>query len=384
MRKVCIVVGSRANYSSIKSVMRAVKAHPDLKLQLVVAASALLDRFGSVVDVIERDGFTPDARVTMIVEGETPATMAKSTGLGLLELPTMFELLKPDVNITVGDRFETMATAVASAYMNIPLAHTMGGEITGTIDESIRHAITKLSHVHFPANQLAGDRIVRMGEDPAAVHVVGCPRIDMVAEVVRNGSTGLDAAFLDREGVGGHIEVDKPFLLVSQHPVTTEYGQGERHINETLMALQDLKMPTIMLWPNVDAGSEDVSRGMRKFRERERPEYMRFYKNFPVETFIRLMKSAACLVGNSSAPIREGAFLGTPAVNIGSRQHGRDRGPNVVDVPNERAAIVAAVRRQLAHGPYPPDHLYGDGEAGPRVADVIARVPLTVQKRNFY
>jgi len=384
MRKVCIVVGSRANYSSIKSVMRAVKAHPDLKLQLVVAASALLDRFGSVVDVIERDGFAPDARVTMIVEGETPATMAKSTGLGLLELPTMFELLKPDVNITVGDRFETMATAVASAYMNIPLAHTMGGEITGTIDESIRHAITKLSHVHFPANQLAGDRIVRMGEDPAAVHVVGCPRIDMVAEVVRNGSTGLDAAFLDREGVGGHIEVDKPFLLVSQHPVTTEYGQGERHINETLMALQDLKMPTIMLWPNVDAGSEDVSRGMRKFRERERPEYMRFYKNFPVETFIRLMKSAACLVGNSSAPIREGAFLGTPAVNIGSRQHGRDRGPNVIDVPNERAAIVAAVRRQLAHGPFPPDHLYGDGEAGPRVADVIARVPLTVQKRNFY
>jgi UDP-hydrolysing UDP-N-acetyl-D-glucosamine 2-epimerase len=384
MRKVCIVVGSRANYSSIKSVMRAVKAHPDLKLQLVVAASALLDRFGSVVDVIERDGFVADARVTMIVEGETPATMAKSTGLGLLELPTMFELLKPDVNITVGDRFETMATAVASAYMNIPLAHTMGGEITGTIDESIRHAITKLSHVHFPANRQAGDRIVRMGENPDAVHVVGCPRIDMVAEVVRNGSAALDAEFLDREGVGGHIEVDRPFLLVSQHPVTTEYGQGERQITETLMALQDLRMPTIMLWPNVDAGSEDVSRGMRKFREKHRPEYIRFYKNFPVETFIRLMKSAAVLVGNSSAPIREGAFLGTPAVNIGSRQQGRDRGPNVIDVPNERAAIVDAVRRQIAHGPYGADHLYGDGEAGARVADVIARVPLSVQKRNFY
>ena len=384
MRKVCVVVGSRANYSSIKSVMRAVKAHPGLQLQLVAAASALLDRFGSVVDVIERDGFTPDARVTMIVEGETPATMAKSTGLGLLELPTMFELLKPDVIITVGDRFETMATAVAGAYMNIPLAHTMGGEVTGTIDESIRHAITKLSHVHFPANRQAADRIVRMGEDPSAVHVVGCPRIDMVSEVVRNGSAALDAEFLDREGVGGHIEVDKPFLLVSQHPVTTEYGQGERQIAETLMALQDLQMPAIMLWPNVDAGSEDVARGMRKFREKHRPEFIRFYKNFPVETFIRLMKSAACLVGNSSAPIREGAFLGTPAVNIGSRQHGRDRGANVVDVPNDRAAIAAAVRRQIAHGPYPADHLYGDGEAGARVADILAQVPLRVQKRIFY
>ena len=150
MRKVCIFIGSRANYSSIKSVMRAVREHPDLQLQLIVGASALLDRFGSVVDVIEADGFTPDARVTMIVEGETPATMAKSTGLGLLELPTMFELLKPDVVVSVGDRFETMATAIAAAYMNIPVAHTMGGEISGTIDESIRHAVTKLSHIHFP------------------------------------------------------------------------------------------------------------------------------------------------------------------------------------------------------------------------------------------
>ena len=384
MRKVLVVVGSRANYSSIKSVMRAVKAHPELQLQLVVGASALLDRFGSVVDIIERDGFAADAKVTMIVEGETPATMAKSTGLGLLELPTMFELLKPDVIITVGDRFETMATAVAAAYMNIPLAHTMGGEITGTIDESIRHAITKLSHVHFPANQPSADRIVRMGEHPESVHVVGCPRLDMVDEVLRNGSAALDAEFLDREGVGGHIEVDKPFLLVSQHPVTTEYGQGEQQITETLAALQELQMPTIMLWPNVDAGSEDVSRGMRKFRERHHPEYMRFYKNFPIETFVRLMKSAACLIGNSSAPIREGAFIGTPAVNIGSRQQGRDRGPNVVDVANDRRAIVEAVRKQIAHGPYPSDHLYGDGQAGGRVADVLARVPLRVQKRIFY
>jgi UDP-hydrolysing UDP-N-acetyl-D-glucosamine 2-epimerase len=278
-----------------------------------------------------------------------------------------------------------MATAVASAYMNIPLAHTMGGEITGTIDESIRHAVTKLSHVHFPANQPSADRIVRMGEHPDSVHVVGCPRLDMVAEVLQDGSAAaLDAEFLEREGVGGHIQVDEPFLLVSQHPVTTEYGEGERQINETLAAVQELQMPTIMLWPNVDAGSEDVSRGMRKFRERHHPEYIRFYKNFPVETFIRLMKSAACLVGNSSAPIREGAFIGTPAVNIGTRQQGRDRGPNVVDVPNDRAAIVEAVRRQIAHGPYPSDHLYGDGQSGGRIADVLARVPLRVQKRIFY
>jgi UDP-hydrolysing UDP-N-acetyl-D-glucosamine 2-epimerase len=384
VRKVCVVVGSRANYSSIKSVMRAVRAHPDLQLQLIVAASALLDRFGSVVDVIEADGFTADAKVTMIVEGETPATMAKSTGLGLLELPTMFELLKPDVVLSVGDRFETMATAIAAAYMNIPLAHTMGGEISGTIDESIRHAVTKLAHVHFPANQAAADRIVAMGEPPETVHVVGCPRIDLVSEIA-SASGGLPhAERLDLEGVGAHIDVSKPFLLVNQHPVTTEYGQGRAQIWETLMALEELRMPTIMLWPNVDAGSEDIATGMRTFREQKRPEYIRFFKNFPIETYVRLMLSCACTVGNSSAPIREGAFLGVPAVNIGTRQAGRDRGPNVVDAGYDRAGIVAAVRRQLAHGRYPTDHLYGDGDAGPRIADVLARAQLSVQKRLVF
>jgi UDP-hydrolysing UDP-N-acetyl-D-glucosamine 2-epimerase len=384
MRKICVVIGSRANYGSIKSVMRAIREHPGLSLQIIVAASALLDRFGSVVDVIVRDGFVPDARVSMIVEGETPATMAKSTGLGLLELPTLFELLKPDIVITVGDRFETMATAVAGAYMNIPLAHTMGGEVTGTIDESIRHAITKLSHVHFPANQEAADRIIRLGEDPGSVHVVGCPRMDLVAEVTADGGAEMDAEWLEREGVGGHLTIDEPFLLVSQHPVTTEYGEAERQITETLLALQALAMPAIMLWPNVDAGSEDVARGMRKFREQYKLEFIRFYKNFPVETYLRLMKSAACIVGNSSSSIREGAFLGTPAVNIGSRQRGRERGPNVIDVPHDRDAIADAVRRQVAHGPYAPAHIYGDGTAGGRIADVLARTPLHVQKRIQY
>lgn len=383
-RKVCVFIGSRANYSSIKSVMRAVHEHPALRLQLVVGASALLDRFGSVVDVIEADGFTPDARVTMIVEGETPATMAKSTGLGLLELPTMFELLKPDVVVSVGDRFETMATAIAAAYMNIPVAHTMGGEISGTIDESIRHAVTKLAHLHFPANVAAAERIIRMGEPPDTVHAVGCPRIDLVSEIAAGSGGVPHAEWLDREGVGAHIDLTKPFLLVNQHPVTTEFGHGREQIWETLMALHELKIPTIMLWPNVDAGSEDIATGMRTFREKLQPEYIRFYKNFPIETYVRLMLLCACTVGNSSAPIREGAYLGVPAVNIGTRQAGRDRGPNVIDVGYDRHEIVAAIQRQLAHGRYVSDPLYGDGRAGGRIADLLARVPLSVQKRLVF
>ena len=384
VRKVCVVVGSRANYGSIKAAMRAIDAHPDLELQVVLAASALLDRYGEVARVIEADGFRAAAHVHMLIEGETTTTMAKSTGLGLLELPTIFATLKPDFVITVGDRFETMATAVAAAYMNIPLVHTMGGEVTGTIDESVRHAVTKLAHVHFPANEAAAERIIKMGEDPGRVHVVGCPRIDIVAEIVAQDGCLPERTLVELEGVGGEIDLDQPFLLVAQYPVTTEYGHGEEQIAETLAALQLLDLPAIVLWPNPDAGSEDVARGIRKFREHQRHEHIRFYKNFPVETYIRLLARCACVIGNTSSAIREGPFLGTPSVNVGSRQDGRDRGSNVIDVGYDREEIVKAVRRQVAHGRYPSEHIYGDGQAGERIAGILAHIDVDIQKRLTY
>jgi len=382
MRTVCVVIGSRANYSSIKSAMRAVDAHPDLQLQLVVGASALLDRYGTVLDLIERDGFEPDERVFMLIEGETPGTMAKSTGLGLLELPTAFDRLEPDVVITVGDRFETMATALAATYMNIPLAHTMGGEVSGNIDESIRHAVTKFAHVHFPASQGAAERIVRMGEEPESVHMVGCPRMDLVADVLRDGGDGLSDLF--RFGVGGSFSLDEPFLLVSQHPVTTEYGDGERQIDETLRALQEVGLPAIVLWPNADAGSEHIARGIRKFREHEDDSRLHFFKNLPTDDYIRLMSRTACVVGNSSSAIREGSFIGTPAVNIGTRQEGRDRGSNVVDVDYDRGEIAGAIRAQVEHGQFEHEPIYGSGDAGEKIADILAARPLSIHKRMTF
>jgi len=383
VKKICIVIGSRANYSSIKSAMRAVAAHPHLVLQLVCGASAILDRYGSVVDLIRADGFTPDAEVHMLIEGETPATMAKSTGLGLLELPSVFERLKPDFVLTVGDRFETMATTLAAAYMNIPVAHTMGGEVTGTIDESIRHAVTKFAHVHFPASRDAAKRIIKLGEKPQDVHLVGCPRIDLVAEILAQ-SRGVLGDDLFGEGVGHAFDLDKPFVLVSQHPVTTEYGEGERQITETLEAVRQSQLPAIVLWPNSDAGSEDISRGIRKWRERGQDENMHFFKNLPIEVYVRLMRRTACLVGNSSSGIREGAFIGTPTVNIGSRQTARERGTNVMDVVGGTGAILDALRRQVKHGPYDSQAIYGDGTAGQGIASVLADKTVEVQKRITY
>jgi UDP-hydrolysing UDP-N-acetyl-D-glucosamine 2-epimerase len=382
MKKVCVVVGSRANYSSIKAVLRAAEEHPELELQLVVGASALLDRYGSVLEVIQQDGFRPVERVYMLVEGETPSTMAKSTGLGLLELPTIFERLEPDVVVTVGDRFETMATALAATYMNIPLAHTMGGEVSGNIDESIRHAVTKFAHVHFPACADAAERIVRMGEHADSVHLVGCPRMDLVADVLADSDGGLSSVF--EEGVGGRFDLDEPFVIVSQHPVTTEYGEGKQQIAATLAAVEDVGLPAIVLWPNADAGAEDIATGIRTFREHRDDSRLHFFKNLPTEDYIRLMARTACLVGNSSSGIREGSFIGTPTVNVGLRQAGRQRGANVIDVGYDQAEVADAIRRQVGHGRYESEPIYGDGTAGPRIAEVLSGLQVTIQKRIAY
>lgn len=383
MRKICVLIGSRANYSSIKSAMQAIKEHPELELQVVAAASAIIDRYGNVAELMERDGFDILARVNMLLEGTTLTTMAKSTGLGLLELPTVFEQIKPDVVLTVGDRYETMATTLAAAYMNIPLAHTMGGEVSGTIDESIRHAVTKFAHIHFPACTDAEERIIKLGENPDDVHLVGCPRIDLVADVLRKAENGIGSD-LFKEGVGGVFDLNQPFLMLSQHPVTTEFGDGERQITESLMAVQATGIPTIALWPNSDAGSDDVSRGMRKFREHHDDSNIHFFKSLPTEVYIRLMNRTACLIGNSSSAIREGAFIGTPAVNIGSRQDMRQRGSNIMDVGYDREEITEAILSQVEHGKYDSEPIYGDGHAGEQIAEILTTANPKIQKRITY
>lgn len=386
-RKICVVIGSRANYGSIKSAMQAIQKHSELELQVVAGASALLDKYGSVVNIIEKDGFKIDDRSYMLIEGETLSTMAKSTGLGLIELPTIFEKLKSDVVLTVGDRFETMATAIAAAYLNIPLAHTMGGEVSGTIDEKIRHSVTKLADIHFPACEQAKERIIKMGETTEKVYLVGCPRIDLVSEILKKNYSDKDFTdTLFKEGVGGKFDLSTKFLLISQHPVTTEYGAGEKQINETLSAVKELGLPSIWLWPNADAGSEDVARGIRKFRELTAKDNLNihFFKNLPNDQYIMLMAKAACLIGNSSSAIREGAYIGTPAVNIGSRQQRRQRGKNVIDVSYDRKEIVNAIQKQISVGKYTSEQIYGDGSAGERIADILAKCDLSVNKQMSY
>ena len=382
-RRICVLVTARPSYSRIRSALQAIRDHPDLELQLVVGASALLERYGNAIHAIEHDGFEPAARVYMVLEGENLVTSAKSTGLGLVELATVFDNLKPDAVVTVADRYETLATAVAASYMNIPVVHVQGGEVTGSIDEKVRHAVTKLANLHLVSTALSRERVIKLGEEPDSVVLTGCPSIDIAAQVLRRPSLDFDP-FEKYGGVGPRGDLSGGYLVVMQHPVTTEWDEARQQVDETLYAAKDVGLPVLWFWPNVDAGSDGTSKGIRMFREQEKPESFHFFRNMSPEDFLQLLCGATAIVGNSSVAIRECSFLGVPAVNIGTRQLGRERGRNVIDVDHDRGAITGAIREHLRRGRPETDVLYGDGRSGERIADALARWELRIEKRLTY
>lgn len=382
LRKVCVVVASRANYGRVKYLLKGIQDHPDLELQLIVGASALLERFGKAEKNIRADGFDPVATIHYVVEGETLATQAKSTGMGIIELTTAFSGLQPDMVITVADRFETMATAVAASYLNIPLIHLQGGEVSGNIDDRVRHAITKLADYHFVATAESRDRVIRMGEAADTVFNYGCPAMDVLLHDDMSISNDSMARY---GGVGDPLDWTQPYILMVQHPVTTSFGQGRAQIEATLNALKDIHgYQKVVLWPNPDAGSDDVSKGIRVFRESGQAKSFHFFRNFTPEDYARVLNNAACAVGNSSSFLREGAFMGVPVVVVGDRQQDREHGDNILFSDYDRDSVHATLTQQLDHGPYARSDRFGRGDAGPRIAEELTRIPLGAIKRITY
>jgi len=261
--------------------------------------------------------------------------------------------------------------------------HVQGGEVTGSIDEKVRHSVTKLSNLHLVSTKLAGERVKKLGEDPATVHVTGCPSIDIAAEVAARPAMDFDP-FVKYGGVGPTTDLSKGYLVVMQHPVTTEYEEARQQVDETLYAVRDFGLPVLWFWPNVDAGSDGTSKGIRVFREKEAPANFHLFRNMFPEDFLRLLCGATAIVGNSSVAIRECSYLGVPAVNIGTRQLGRERGHNVIDVGHDRGEISSAISAHITSGKPKRDLLYGDGRAGERIADCLSRAELTIEKRLTY
>jgi UDP-hydrolysing UDP-N-acetyl-D-glucosamine 2-epimerase len=382
-RKVCVVVTARPSYSRVKTALQAIKNHPKLELQLVVAGSALLQKYGSAVNFIERDGFKINEKVFMVLEGDTPTSMAKTTGLGVIELSNVFQNLKPDMVVTIADRFETISTSIASSYQNIPLVHIQGGEVTGNIDEKVRHANTKLADIHLVASDLAKNRLIKMGENKEYIFNTGCPSIDIAKEVLDSTELDFDP-FEKYPGVGSKFNYKKEYLVVMQHPVTTEFSKAREQMTNLLSVIYKLNFPTFWFWPNVDAGADGSSSAIRKFRENNDLNNMYFMKNMASNDFLKLLYNSKVLVGNSSVGIRECSFLGVPVVNIGSRQFGRQRGRNVIDTGYGPNDISKSIKVQLQKKKKYQDFIFGKGNSGKKIAEILSKVNLRSHKTLTY
>jgi UDP-hydrolysing UDP-N-acetyl-D-glucosamine 2-epimerase len=376
-RKVCVVLVDRANYGRLKPVMRAIAATPELELQVIAAGAMVLERFDYPVRILRADGFEVHAEVYMELEGSTPMTMSKSVGFGIVEFANEFHRLKPDVLLLIGDRYEALAAAIAAGYMNLPIVHMQGGEVSGSIDESARHAITKFAQFHVPATKRSADYLVRMGEEPSTILSIGCPSSDLARELDKT----LRPEILNARGSGTKINVDRPFLLCLFHPTTTEYGNEREQMQSVLEALDELSMQTVLLWPNIDAGSDHISKTIRVFRDKTDRPWLRTMTNIPPEDYLRVLANTACAIGNSSSFVRDASFFGTPIVLVGNRQLGRESDVHVTNVLPRSSEIVRVLQSQLEHGRYAPSTLYGDGHVSQRVSQALVSLKPYVQKR---
>ena len=380
-RRVCFPITSRAYYGRSQLLIRKLHAHPAIELELMLGGSILLDKYSRhIADDIEAGGFTISGSFLNVIEGGNHVAMAKTACLTALEFTNGLHTIDPDVVVICGDRFEQLAISMAAAYLNFTIAHIEGGDISGSIDESVRHAITKLAHIHFVTNDDAYRRVLSMGEDPRYVFNTGSLDVELAGRV--DGTITNDR--INSYGVGHTVDLERPFVMVIQHPVTTE-RENREHLQATLHAVSALGVQAIWFWPNPDAGTGEMAESLRHVREQhaERTRHMRFITNVPADEFVALLRRASCVVGNSSAGIKECSVLGTPVVNIGARQQGRLTGDHVVHVDYDAAAIRTAIERQMANGRYAPSLLYHQPNTSERIVELLSTLELYTQKR-FY
>ena len=379
-RKICFVLVNRANYGRLKSLIQFLKKEKNsFEIQIIVVSSPLLKKYGNLEKILIKDGLKPTEIFYTHIEGENLVTMTKSTALVILELASAFSKLNPDIIFTVGDRYEALATSLTARYMNIFLCHLQGGEITGSIDESVRHSITKLANLHLVSTERSKKRVRNMGENPKFIFNVGCPSIDIIKSIDFKKNCELSKYSF---GIGHKVDLSKPYYLVLFHPVTTSYKQNEKNIEELYHAVEKLNEQVIWIWPNSDAGSNFITRKIRSFREtnqRTKDNKINFYTNFEVEDYLKLIKNSKCLIGNSSSGIRESSFLKVPVVNIGDRQFGRDRGTNVIDVKNDTEDILRGVKK-IINRKITKSTIYGEGNANVKIVKILKKIPLKIEK----
>lgn len=378
-RKICFVTGSRADFGLIIWPMRAIRETPGLTLQLIATGMHLSPEFGYTIDNIRDEGFEVDESVETLLSSDSGVGVSKSVGLGVIGFADAFARLKPDLVVVLGDRYETFAAAQAAMFMRLPMAHLFGGDVTeGAIDEAIRHAITKMSHLHFATNADSARRLTRLGEDPARIFTVGSPGIDSIKRL----------KLMDRETIGREVgmKLGQRNVLVTFHPVTVEMDRSVGALDELFAALAalDPEFSLFFTLANADAEGRALNERIKAFVA-GRPNAIAVASLGQLR-YISLMNQAEIVVGNSSSGIYEAPSLNVPTVDIGDRQKGRERAASVFHAAPDRASISKAIADALARGRQPTVSLYGDGETSRRVADKIASIPdfNALLKKGFY
>jgi len=383
-RKICFVITSIIHYSRNFLILEKLKQRDDVDLHLILGNTVTFSKYASshfnVKEILKKRGYQNVHEISFSVEGDKHVVKAKTIGLGILEFSSLFDYLKPDLVIVRGDRFEVLAAAIVAANMNITLAHIEGGDISGTIDESIRHAITKLAHYHFATNKMAEKRIIRMGENKEKTFNFGSPDIEVVKEISNNILSVKEVNVL-KLGSGSDFDPSQDFLMVMYHPITSETGDAIRNINNLLDVIHSMNLQTLWFWPNTDAGSEQISHKLRQFKDSVKNHKIRFLRYLPPNEFLSLLSETKCLIGNSSAGIKECSYLGIPVVDIGNRQNGRLKPQNVLSSGNGKEELSDTIKRQLEHGKYKIDKTYYVDNTSKKISDIVATCELVKQKK---
>jgi len=379
-KKICFVLVNRANYGRVKYLMQEIKRSKKFILQITLISSPLLKKYGKLDEIIKKDGFKINASFYTHIEGENLHTMTKSTALSLLELSSCFQNLNPHLVFTIGDRYESLATAICASYTNIFLCHLQGGELSGSIDERVRHAVTKLSDLHFVATTRSKKIVEKMGENPRMVFNVGCPSIDIIKKINFKKKINLKKY---QGGIGPIINLEKPYYVILLHPVTTNYLENNNLINELLLVVKNLNEQIIWIWPNNDAGADLITKKLRSFREKNKNLKINFYTNFETEDYLKIIKRCKCLIGNSSSGIREASYLRIPVINVGDRQKFRERGNNVIDQVVNHKKILKSIKF-ISAKKIKKNNIYGNGDSSKKILNILSKIKLNNNKKFYF
>ena len=378
-RKISVTTGTRAEYGLLRPILNEIKKNPNLELILIVTGMHLSKKHGNTIETIKKEGFKITSKFEMISKKDEPYDMATTLGNGIINFSKIFKKMKPDINLILGDRDEVFASAIAASHMNIPNAHIHGGDKTkGNIDEYIRHAITKLSNIHFAVSKKSMQRILQMGENPSYVFFTGSPGIDEI----KNGKISTKNFLEKKYG----IKFTGNEILLLQHPVTSQYKESEKQITSTLTAISNLNYDTIAIYPNSDAGNKKIFKQLQKFSKDF--SFIRLFPSIPREDYLGLLKNCGVLVGNSSSGMIECSYLNTRVVNIGIRQEGREHGKNVIHVKEfVPSKIESAIKKSLKTNPIKISKIYGNGTSAKKITKVLENISLNeklLQKQISY